>query len=224
MPDPAEPEHVDRDVAADPFGGEEADQIVDAGHLVAVDGDDGVLTEQPAEEAGPFGSTLVSIAPVGLSMPAASACRRGTGAVCAVTPMKARRTRPCRMSSLTTKLTVLLATAKQIPCACRIIAVLTPTTSPMRRNQRPAGITGVQRRVGLDDVLDHAAGVGADRAAERGDHASGHRRLEAERIADRDDELPSAELLGIPEAAVGRSRAALARMSAISVSGSSPIN
>ena len=49
MPDPAEPEHVDRDVAADPFGGEEADQIVDAGHLVAVDGDDGVLTEQPAD-------------------------------------------------------------------------------------------------------------------------------------------------------------------------------
>ena len=44
-----------------------------------------------------------------------------------------------------------LAIAKQIPCAGRIIAVLTPS---LRRASSPAGCPGtrVQRRVGLDEV------------------------------------------------------------------------
>jgi hypothetical protein len=71
----------------------------------------------------------VSLAPVELAMPAASAKRRGRGAVSPATPMKARRTRPCMISSLSTKLAVLLATAKQMPCAPMMTAVLMPITS-----------------------------------------------------------------------------------------------
>ena len=41
----------------------------------------------------------VRSAPNRLSIPAATACRRGTGTVWAATPIWARRTRPCRMIS-----------------------------------------------------------------------------------------------------------------------------
>jgi len=47
--------------------------------------------------------------------------------------------------------------AKQIPCAGAIVAVLMPTTTPGSRHQRTAGITGVQRRVGLDHAVDQAS-------------------------------------------------------------------
>jgi len=40
-----------------------------------------------------------------------------------------------------------------------------------RRHQRPAGIAGVERGIGLDDVIDQPAGRSAHRAAECGDDA-----------------------------------------------------
>ena len=51
------------------------------------------------------------------------------------------------------------AIAKQMPCAGRITAVLTPITSPARIDQRTAGVARVERRVGLDDVVEQAAGL-----------------------------------------------------------------
>src|SRR5215208_8231561 len=60
---------------------------------------------------------------------------------------------------------------------------------PARIDERAAGIAGVQRRIGLDDVVDQAAIAGAQRAANGAHHACGHRLLEAERIADGDREL-----------------------------------
>ena len=68
-------------------------------------------------------------------------------------------------------------------------AVLTPITSPRRVDERPPGVAGVERRVRLDDVLDHAACARLQRAAERGDDAGRDRRIEAERVADRDGDL-----------------------------------
>ena len=64
-----------------------------------------------------------------------------------------------------------------------------------RRDQRAAGIAGIERGVGLDDVLDHAAGdaSGSERPSAEID-AGGHRPLEAERIADGDDKLAAAEV------------------------------
>jgi hypothetical protein len=60
--------------------------------------------------------------------------------------------------------------------------------------ERAARVPGVQRGVGLDDVLDDAAGgLHRKRAAEGAHHARGDRPGEAHRIPDRDDELPHAE-------------------------------
>ena len=62
-----------------------------------------------------------------------------------------------------------------------------------RRHQRPAGIAGVERSIGLDHVLDGSSAHRADRAAERRHHAGGHRRFESQGIADRDHQLAAAQ-------------------------------
>ena len=100
-----------------------------------------------------------------------------------------------------------MAMAKQMPCAGAMIAVLTPITSPCDGDQRPAGVARVERRVGLDHVVDQRARVGAQRPAEGADDAGGDGRLEAERVADGDDELPDAQARESPSRAgdeVGR--------------------
>ena len=61
-----------------------------------------------------------------------------------------------------------------------------------RVGERAAGVARVQRRVGLDDVLDEPARppvARRHRPAERRDHARRHRAREPERVPDRDDEL-----------------------------------
>src|SRR5262245_12292565 len=68
-----------------------------------------------------------------------------------------------------------------------------------RGDERAAGIARIERGVGLDHVIDQPARARPQRASERGDHAGGHRRLKAERIANRDDELAALEALGIAE-------------------------
>ena len=80
-----------------------------------------------------------------LSCTRSTARRRRAGiAVCwAEMPMKARRTRPCRTSSASTKLAVLAATAKQMPCAPMITAVLMPTTSPREEASGPPELPGL---------------------------------------------------------------------------------
>src|SRR2546427_8671977 len=73
---------------------------------------------------------------------------------------------------------------------------------PAAVGERAARVTRVERRVGLDDVLDDAAGrAGArrQRAAERAHHPRRHRAGEAERVADRDDQLADAQPVGIAE-------------------------
>src|SRR5205823_5093284 len=48
----------------------------------------------------------------------------------------------------------------------------------------------IQRGVGLDHVVDQPPADGAERAAQRAHDARGDGTLEAERVADRDDQLP----------------------------------
>ena len=69
----------------------------------------------------------------------------------------------------------------------------------MRRDERAARIAGIERRIGLDHVVDQAAGARAQRAPERRDDAGRHGRFEAERIADRDHELPAPQPLRVAE-------------------------
>ena len=85
--------------------------------------------------------------------------------------------------------TVLLAIAKHRPCAGRIIAVLMPITSPRVVHERSAGIAGIERGVGLDDVVHQPSRSRPQRSAERADDAGGDRVLKAVRVADRDGDL-----------------------------------
>ena len=67
------------------------------------------------------------------------------------------------------------------------------------RDERPAGVTGVQRRVGLNDVVDETTGPTPKRAPERAHDACGDRALKPEGVPDRDDELPDAQRGRIPD-------------------------
>ena len=66
-------------------------------------------------------------------------------------------------------------------------------------DERAARVAGIQRGVGLNDVGDQAARLRPQRSTERADDPGGHRVLESIRIADRDDDLPSFQLIGFPE-------------------------
>ena len=59
----------------------------------------------------------------------------------------------------------------------------------VRVDERAAGVSGIERGVGLDDVVHQSPRLRAQRAAERADDARGYRVGEPVRIADRDDEL-----------------------------------
>ena len=75
--------------------------------------------------------------------------------------------------------------ARPLPVAGDSICELTPITLPGRIQQRAAGVAGVERRVGLDDVADREAVGRVDLALQRADDAGGQRPVEAERVADR---------------------------------------
>ncbi len=62
-----------------------------------------------------------------------------------------------------------------------------------RVDERASGVAGIQRGIGLDHVVDHAARYGAQRTPERGHDACGHRLGEAERVAHGNRDLPDAQ-------------------------------
>ena len=68
-----------------------------------------------------------------------------------------------------------------------------------RRHQRAAGVAWIERGVGLDQVLQLAPALAAQRAAERRNHAGGDGGLEAERVADRHHQPPAPQLLRVAE-------------------------
>ncbi len=89
--------------------------------------------------------------------------------------------------------------AKQRPWAGRMMAVLMPMMSALHRHQRPAGIAGVERGIGLHDVVDQPAGPRPQRATQGADDARRDRTLKAEGIADGDHKLADADGAGIAE-------------------------
>ena len=70
-----------------------------------------------------------------------------------------------------------------------------------------AGVTGVERRVRLDDVLDQAVLAHRQRPAEGAHHARGDRAGQPEGVADGDDELPDPQLVRLTELGGLRRRA-----------------
>ena len=100
-----------------------------------------------------------------------------------------------------------------------------PTTRDDGVGQRAAGVAGVERGVGLDDVLDHPrrpAVAGGQRAAQPADHAGGDRAGQAERVADGDHELADPQRRRVAEHGGRRASAPRARTTARSDSGSAP--
>jgi hypothetical protein len=89
--------------------------------------------------------------------------------------------------------------AKQIPCAGKIVAVFTPTTRPAGIDQRASGVAGVERGVGLDDVVDQTSGIRTQRASQRTDHTCRNRGLESIRAAESDHQLSDTKLLRVAE-------------------------
>ena len=81
-----------------------------------------------------------------------------------------------------------------------------PITRPLRIEQRAAAVARIERGVGLDHVVDQVARDAAQGAAERADDAGRHGRIEAERAADRDDELADAQAGRFAELGVRRAR------------------
>ena len=66
-----------------------------------------------------------------------------------------------------------------------------------RIDERTSGIAGVQRSVGLDDVVDKPAGARPEGASEGADNARRHGALKAVRITDGDGELTNPHFFGI---------------------------
>ena len=98
------------------------------------------------------------------------------------------------------RVAALIGTARPSPIPAT--AVLMPTTRPAAVGERAAGVARVQRRVGLDDVLDEPARPAVargERAPEGADDARRHAAGEPERIADRDDELADAQPIRVAE-------------------------
>ncbi len=72
-------------------------------------------------------------------------------------PMKLRRTRPCRISSLNTICAVLLATAKADALRAHDDRGVDADDLAMRGDKRSARIAGIECGIGLDHVLDQSA-------------------------------------------------------------------
>ena len=135
-----------------------------------------------------------------LAEPVARPCG-GSGAGAPATPSQARRTRPVEISSeMIDRVVVLIGTARPSPMpGDRGVDADHPAG---RVGQRAAGVARVEGGVGLDDVVDEAgapAVADRQRPAERADDAGGHRAGQAERVADRDDELADAQPVGVAE-------------------------
>ena len=121
------------------------------------------------------------------------------GAFCPATPMYDRRIRPSRINRPTTNCAVFAAIAKHRPCAPEMTAVLTPMTSPRELTSGPPEFPGIERRVGLNDVVHQPARPRSQRSTERADDARRDRGREPERVADGDHELANFNRLRIAE-------------------------
>src|SRR2546422_959377 len=97
---------------------------------------------RPARSAGLPDSTPVTSTPLFASSPCARTARRNSGTCWPATPMRPRRIRPCAISCPATNFAVFMATAKQIPWAGRMTAVLTPTTRPRESTSGPPELPG----------------------------------------------------------------------------------
>ena len=78
------------------------------------------------------------------------------------------------------------------------IMLLMPITSPCEFKQRPAGVAGIDGRIGLDSFVDVRAFRAAD-GPQRADDAARHRSRQSKGIADGEGLLADLQVLGIAQ-------------------------
>ena len=137
-------------------------------------------------------------------------------------PMKARRTRPCRTSSPSTKFAVFEAIAKQMPWVPRMIAVLMPITSPREDTSGPPELPGLSAAsVWMTSSISRPLRA-RKRAAERRHHAGVTVDSKPSGLPIAITSWPRLSDLESPSRAAGSATSSSTRTSARSVSGSSP--
>ena len=72
-----------------------------------------------------------------------SVCTSSFDSGCRATPSQPRTTLPFSTSWSTTRLTMLIGIAKPMPCPAATMAVLMPTTSPLRLMSGPPELPGL---------------------------------------------------------------------------------
>ena len=123
-------------------------------------------------------------------------------------PIRGRITRPRSIRLSMMGMATLELTVNPIPCAWRMIAVLMPITSPSRFTQRAAAVPVVDRRVGLDHVVQFFRPFRHHRTAPRADYAKGDRRPTLERQSVPKRQHPVSDLKRV-RVTKGRGRKAL---------------
>ena len=103
---------------------------------------DAIRSLIPREIELPF-STDKTSTPLAVAKFSWRASGRRIGIFWPPTPKKLRLTRPSRMRHTAANLAVLMAVAKQIPCTGKMIAVLTPITSPREFTKGPPEFPGL---------------------------------------------------------------------------------
>ena len=101
-------------------------------------------------------------------------------------------TRPFSISGRRIRVIALMGTAKLIPAdwpTWLMMAVFMPMTCPREFSKRSAGVARVDRRVGLDDSLDHPSVLGLERAVQAADDPRGQCPFQAEGVAQGQDLL-----------------------------------
>ena len=153
-------QNVDRNHAVDHIGAEQTHQIAGARDRRAIDGENNVAGQKAGVIGGAFGSTELITAPRVRERPSRSAIRRGRAMV--PTPMQVGAPHPAMGDEFAEH------EARCVGGDCEADALrpgddcgVDADHLAVRSDQRSAGVAGVERGVGLDHVIDHAAVVRA---------------------------------------------------------------
>jgi len=174
-------------------------QVVDTGHGLSVERDDDVVLA----EAGGFGRTA------GLDRQHANARRRGQpvmqdeasgqrhllagdAEIASSNPAVAQQTRHDEAYGVARD-------GEAEPLGGQNHRRVDPDDLASRRHERSAGVTWIERRVRLDDVVHQPAAPRPKRSAARADDAARDRAFEAVRIPNRDGDLTDPDGIGIAE-------------------------
>ena len=153
-------------------------------------------SSKPARAAGRPVPLRPARRPCRSSNQSSRTARRGRSISCPPIPDEApAHLFPHFMSCMATRWAVSMAMAKQSSLGRADGGRIDPHDLPPSVHQGPAGISRVQGRVGLDDVVNEPARLGTKRPAKRGYHARGDGGLEAQGASNGHHQLTDPQIL-----------------------------